>query len=263
MRRMSSSGDGGGSEDALQRAATAIGARIRHLREERGWTLERAGEQMGLDPKHLWKLENAWGSGNPTLATLLKVADGLGCSLTDLTEVVPGSDGKTGEDGTPGLTFVENRDAAPYETDVPVFTLEAAAGAFGSVQPVEPMCWARLPGQWNLHPGMFVARVRGASMEPLIHDGDWALFSSPVEGSRQGRIVLVEHRGIADPDSGGSYTIKRYESEKVHDAAGQWRHTRIRLVPVNPEYDTMEITDATADELRVIAELVETFPGGR
>jgi hypothetical protein len=36
-------------------------------------------------------------------------------------------------------------------------------------------------------------------------------------------VVLVEHRDIADPETGGSYTVKRYRSRKAAGAEG-WRH---------------------------------------
>lgn len=61
---------------------------------------------------------------------------------------------------------------------------------------------------------MFVAQVVGRSMEPRISDGGWCLFESPVEGGRRGHVVLVQHRDIDDPETGGGYAVKRYESEK-------------------------------------------------
>ena len=57
--------------------------------------------------------------------------------------------------------------------------------------------------------------------------GAYALFRSPVEGSRQGRTVLVQLRGTVDPETGSRYTLKRYQSERV--AAGDsWRHEKIK-----------------------------------
>ncbi len=61
-----------------------------------------------------------------------------------------------------------------------------------------------------------------------LSTGAYALFRSPVEGSRQGRTVLVQLRGTVDPETGARYTpnLKRYESERV--AAGDsWRHVTI------------------------------------
>jgi phage repressor protein C with HTH and peptisase S24 domain len=106
---------------------------------------------------------------------------------------------------------------------------------------------------------MFVAQVVGRSMEPRIPDGSWCLFQAPVEGSRQGRIVLVQHRGIDDPETGGSYTVKRYRSEKGGDGAGSWRHAEIRLEPLNPGFSPLILRDVRDDELRVVAELVEVL----
>ena len=46
------------------------------------------------------------------------------------------------------------------------------------------------------------------------------VFRAKPAGTRQGRIVLVQYRGEADPDTGGSYTVKRYSSEKVAAEGG-------------------------------------------
>ena len=56
-------------------AARALGLRIRELRTDRDWTLEKAAENMDLDLKHLQKVEA--GQLNVTLVTLLRIADGL------------------------------------------------------------------------------------------------------------------------------------------------------------------------------------------
>ncbi len=65
-------------------AAKALGARVRELRRARSWTLEQAAERMALDLKHLQKVE----AGNPplnvTLATLLRIADGLDVTIAEL-----------------------------------------------------------------------------------------------------------------------------------------------------------------------------------
>ena len=65
---------------------------------------------------------------------------------------------------------------------------------------------------------MFVAQVLGHSMEPRVPDGAWCLFSAPVEGTRQGKTVLVE---------------LRYESGKgpKGGTADCWHHVRVMLRP--------------------------------
>ena len=37
----------------------------------------------------------------------------------------------------------------------------------------------------------------------------------PVEGTRQGKTVLVQLRDTTDPETSQRYTVKRYESEKA------------------------------------------------
>jgi hypothetical protein len=122
----------------------------------------------------------------------------------------------------PSLPFrkTDPPDADRYRTCVPLFPLQAAAGVFGPVQTVEPDGWAEIETARKLRPGMFVAHVVGHSMEPRIPDGSWCLFVAPVEGSRQGRIVLVQHRDIHDPETGGTYTVKKYRSTKESDSTG-------------------------------------------
>jgi transcriptional regulator with XRE-family HTH domain len=56
-----------------------LGARVRRLREERGWTLEQAEEHLDFDWKHLGKIER--GKGNVTIATLLRIAEAFGRDL--------------------------------------------------------------------------------------------------------------------------------------------------------------------------------------
>jgi hypothetical protein len=144
---------------------------------------------------------------------------------------------------------------------VPLVTLKAAAGAFSDTQQVEEQAqdWVAVESKQRLRPGMFVAQVVGKSMEPRIPDGSWCLFVGPVEGTRQGRVVLVQHRDIHDPDTDARFTVKRYESEKVANGEGGWRHSVIRLLPINPAYQPIVLKDIEEGEISVIAEFVEVL----
>src|SRR5439155_19741062 len=106
--------------------------------------------------------------------------------------------------------------------------------------------------------GMFVAQVVGKSMEPAIADGSYCLFRAPVTGTRQGKIVLVQLRDGIDPETGERYTVKRYQSEKVADGHS-WRHARITLKPVNPDFQPIELTGAEEGQVQVIAECIEVL----
>lgn len=59
-----------------------LGLRIRALRQEREWTLERAAEAMNLDLKHLQKIEA--GQINITLVSLVRIAEGLEVPVNEL-----------------------------------------------------------------------------------------------------------------------------------------------------------------------------------
>ena len=90
--------------------------------------------------------------------------------------------------------------------------------------------------------------------------GSYCLFRPPRAGSRQGRRVLVWHTGISDPLTGGHYTLKVYKSEKAIDGDDSWRHTKITLEPLNPEFDPIVPTAADEDDVRVLAEFVTVLP---
>jgi type I restriction enzyme R subunit len=154
---------------------------------------------------------------------------------------------------------VTPKEVEKYKTCVPLLSLKAAAGSFGETQEVQPEAWVEIPGLKKLHSGMFVAQVVGKSMEPLIPDGSWCLFKSPVEGSRNGRIVLVQHRDIHDPETGGSYTIKRYKSAKETDKAGGWKHSIINLIPENKSFSPITLKSNDENNLAVIAEVIEVL----
>jgi hypothetical protein len=53
------------------------------------------------------------------------------------------------------------------------------------------------------------------SLNRRIPNGSWCLFREPSDGSRNGKVVIVQTRDIQDPDTGGKYTVKIYRSEKT------------------------------------------------
>ncbi|MDQ6699880.1 MAG: S24 family peptidase, partial [Acidobacteriota bacterium] len=102
--------------------------------------------------------------------------------------------------------------------------------------------------------GMFVAKVVGRSMEPLIPDGSLCVFRSPVVGSRQGKRLLIEQLGATD--SSARYTVKRYTSRKVQTGEEEWSHESIRLEPLNPDFPAFELD---GEQFRVLGEFVQVL----
>lgn len=72
----------------------------------------------------------------------------------------------------------------------------------------------------------------------------------------------MQHRDIHDPETGGSYTVKRYESKKESDSDGGWQHTEIRLLPDNKSFAPVVLSDLRDDEFQVSAELLEVLGAG-
>jgi SOS-response transcriptional repressor LexA len=140
---------------------------------------------------------------------------------------------------------------------VPVYSLEAAAGLWGPESTPEEIGWAEAPGT-SIKPGMFIARVRGHSMEPKIKDGSWNLFRPCPAGTREGRIVLVQFNSMGDPENGGRFTVKKYHSAKTisEDA---WQHDRIELLPLNPSYDPIIVAPHEGPEMVVVGEWVASI----
>lgn len=146
-----------------------------------------------------------------------------------------------------------------FKTLLPLYSLKAAAGYFGSGESVEPEGWLDAQDVGKLDDRMFVCRAVGRSMEPTIHDGDYLVFRANPQGSRQGKIVLVQYRGPADPDTGGAFTVKRYRSEKTVDAEGSWRHDRITLEPLNRDFRPIVLTPEAEGDVNVVAEWITTL----
>ena len=145
--------------------------------------------------------------------------------------------------------------SAQFVEFLPLYSLKAACGAFGEGQYAEESGWVKVEGLGRLNRNMFVVQAKGHSMEPKIPDGSLCVFRANVVGSRQNKIVLVQHRGLHDVDYTGSYTIKTYTSEKSFDReTGEWQHERIVLKPINPAYRSIVIDQE--DDFTVIGEFI-------
>jgi hypothetical protein len=140
-----------------------------------------------------------------------------------------------------------------WTTCVPFVELAAAAGAWGPLREGVPELgdadteWITWDDAPRFTKDMFVARVRGRSMEPVIADGAACLFRRVDAPSSPERAVLVRHGGTADPETGGTFTVKRYRADGG----------RVLLEPVNAEFAPLVVNDG--DEVRVIAEVVKVI----
>jgi DUF2075 family protein/phage repressor protein C with HTH and peptisase S24 domain len=155
---------------------------------------------------------------------------------------------------------VERRKAKPYVDAVPLVNLKFAAGAFSGkqFQDQDHEEWAIIPKTFRPRKGLFVAQIVGESMNRRHANGAWCLFEVNPKGTRNGRVIVAEHRDISDPDTGGSYTVKLYHSTKEHRKDGTWRHLEVRLSPDSddPTYKELILGPDAAGSVRIIAELI-------
>jgi len=141
----------------------------------------------------------------------------------------------------------------PFVTHLPYFSARVAAGKFLEDNEVDAEDWIETPPNLRLLPDMFVVKITGRSMEPRIPDGSLCAFRHYTAGSRQGKLLLIERRDVSE--SGGRYTVKRYRSGKQKAGEQEWRHSVIRLEPLNPEFEAWELED-DPEKFRVIGEFV-------
>ncbi len=264
----------------LRRLAT----RLRAVRERAGLTQEQAAERIGLHAKHLQRLER--GGANVTFATLVACAHAYGTAVASLLSPEEADEpftrllapGAASGGATPGAKAFRDaragaanhgaasagaarsfaagsgatspaREARPFVDAIPLYSLEAAAGAFGRFEEVLPEAWVATRGRTRPATGLFVARVVGESMNRRIPSGSYCIFRAPPSEPLDGRIVLAQHRRIEDPDHGGQYTVKVYARDG----------RSVRLEPRSTSRRYRAISLRKGEGLSVLAELVEVL----
>lgn len=150
-------------------------------------------------------------------------------------------------------------DKLKYTGWLPYYEMRAACGYFGEGELVEEKGWIKVDGLGHLNRNMFIVRAAGHSMEPKINDGDFCVFQASPAGSRDGKILLVQHRSFFDVENGGAYSIKKYSSQKIYNSNGEWSHEKIVLLPLNKKYAKITIENNDDNEFRVVGEFIKVL----
>jgi SOS-response transcriptional repressor LexA len=150
------------------------------------------------------------------------------------------------------VNYLPASEVKMFENSIPVYDLKVAAGNFSELQNVNDVKWIELPTQYKPSKELFACKVIGESMNKIIPNGALCLFKKDPGGSRNGKIVLIEHTSIQE-DSGSRYTIKEYHSKKNIEN-DQWSHQSIILKPLsnNMEFINIEITEDELSSLKVV-----------
>ncbi len=143
----------------------------------------------------------------------------------------------------------------PFVNSVPIYDLKVAAGNFSELQivNVEDFEWIALPPRYKPSKDLFACKVVGESMNKVIPNGSICLFRKYTGGSRNGKIVLVEHTSLQEKEFGSGYTVKEYYSKKNVEN-DQWSHESITLKPLTNSvgYADIEIPDDELNNLNVV-----------
>lgn len=110
----------------------SIGAIVRTERKKRGWSLDHGATRLGVSRRLLTQIES--GAANPSLSTLLSIANGLGVDLTTLVSETP--------DAVDAVVQPDN------ETAAVLWSTEAGGRAqlLVGMGPLEMWSWRLTPG---------------------------------------------------------------------------------------------------------------------
>ena len=142
-----------------------------------------------------------------------------------------------------------------YTNCVPRLDLKIAAGDFSDDQLPEFEEWVEINTSVPLRKGMFVSQVVGPSMEPLIPDGAYCLFQFKAPQLKNDMIGVFQLHGEEDPETGGSYAVKRLKLSTQRDPDKGARRIST-LIPENPAFKPIPVYGET---VKFVAEFLEVL----
>lgn len=233
-----------------QAFARQVAQAISTLRRQRGWSQEALAERLGINAKAIAKIESS--DIDLRISTIWRLAVALDVSPGELLDTVPdGASGATIRHPGPltGLAKTGWRRAKPHqESAVPVLDLRPRAGR-GRPQ-LDPLAiaWALPPeGRHPREEGLFLAQIRGTSMQPQLRDGDWCLFSARfTDTDWLGKLALLR-----ETDASGltAWVVKRVTGIELGD--GDQR--RLLLASLNPDFPPRQVTLDGSGDVAVVA----------
>lgn len=230
----------------------ALGAHCRKLRIKKGLSIDRMSKEGDrLSPGAIQRLET--GAADVQVSLLHRYAEVLELPVMELLNFEYSMEGSDSEI----LPYVEG-ERAP-KSAVPFYPIEVAAGAFGiDNYDVQPQGWVVVEKRGPLK-DFFVVRVTGKSMEPTIPSGSFCLFKKYSGGSRNGQIMLIQSRGLVDPESGGSFVLKRYQRITPVGESSSREGVTIHLLSDNPRFPPIVLKNIQEDEVITPAVFVEVL----
>jgi SOS-response transcriptional repressor LexA len=206
-----------------------LGEFIKQYREEHGLSIRQFAAFVGMSPQQVLNIERGLGSNrkpmSSTMNTYKKIAEAVGMSETDFLNLL-------NDNVTVNPSVSEENVLFPVIGDVKA-GYERYSFEEWEEQIEIPLSWLHGRPQEDY----FVLRVLGDSMKPNYLDGDYMLVLRQTTMDHSGQIGVVIYN-----DNIG--TLKRIEYENGQN----W----MRLVPLNPEYETITISGEDLEHCRVL-----------
>jgi len=178
--------------------------RIKELRKARGWTQERLAEMVHITTGQISRYEA--GKAEIPLGRLQKIADALGCRLTQL---LFDSDEEAPPESNAVPFQMEGASAERMREDLPIFGTALGASRVYEGEAVEQTMlntgeivhYAKRPVILNGRADAYGLYVQGQSMEPVHMEGDLILAETK-RPARNGDDVIVYLRPDDENDDG-------------------------------------------------------------
>ena len=169
--------------------------------------------------------------------------------------------GDSGQDEEEEVVKQEVGKKYQYAQYLPLYSVRAACGEFANEKEVEKEGWIDVSMSGiKAKENMFVVHAKGHSMEPKIHDNDLCVFQKYEGGPLENEIVLTQLI-THDIDYGGMYTIKKYHGEKMADENGIMRNMKVELLSLNPDYQSIVLSEDDADDVKTVGVFVDVLHG--
>lgn len=137
---------------------------------------------------------------------------------------------------------------------LPFYSMETALDHFVRRRRTAEDGWIVADTAKKISKSMFVMRIEGRAMEPLISQGSFAVFDSDIKGSHEGAVILAYGRDIHDPDLSSPMTVRRFRVLKAARTDGDY--TEVALEALHADYPRVILNRLEDDAFRIIARFV-------
>ena len=242
------------SREFVRQISKAVGI----CRRRRGWSQEVLATRMGLSDKMIAKIEG--GRHDMRLTTVWRLAAALDLTplqllATEMDSAEPTSIRHRGP--LQGLARTGWTRAKPDTTGaIPVLDLRPRASPSRATPTPLAIAWVSPPADHPSGPtsDLFLAQIRGDSMQPTLLDGQWCLFAKGFAADTSlGKLCLVRE---LDPAGLTAWTVKKLTGIQL---GGDERLT-LQLDSLNPAYAQRQVVIGASSDTAVEAVLLEPLP---